>query len=171
MLCAGNLLVNNAGDISLGAIIGPTTLLNADGSARFGTTGGNTAIGIDGSINVNGNLTIGINGTFDIVLNQIVPVGTVFTPDFLFPYVFISTAAQIDFSASQNRPAGGRVRNTVVLIQPNGGGARAFTFNASWVFLGAAAPVSIAANKTGILSLTCFGANETDVVAAYSVQP
>lgn len=48
---------------------------------------------------------------------------------------------------------------------------RNFTFPAGWTFIGAAAPTDIAANKTGVLSLVSYGAADTDVVAAYSVEP
>jgi hypothetical protein len=41
----------------------------------------------------------------------------------------------------------------------------------AWIFIGAAAPTSIAANKTAILSIECWGTNDTDIVAAYAVQP
>jgi len=50
------------------------------------------------------------------------------------------------------------------------GSIRNFTFPA-WIFVGAAAPASIAANKTAILTLTAFGAADANVVAAYAVQP
>lgn len=49
------------------------------------------------------------------------------------------------------------------------GTGRNFTFP-SWIFVGGAAPTSIAANKTAILSLRCFGTNDTDIVASYAVQ-
>lgn len=45
---------------------------------------------------------------------------------------------------------------------------RTFTFP-SWVFVGTA-PTGIAANKTGILTVTWFGTADTDAVAAWSVQ-
>jgi hypothetical protein len=45
---------------------------------------------------------------------------------------------------------------------------RSFTFP-SWVFIGSGAPTSIAANKTAILTITCYGTADTDVVAAYAV--
>ena len=47
--------------------------------------------------------------------------------------------------------------------------ARNFTWNSSWVFIGEK-PTSIAASKTALLSMTCFGTNETDVVCSYAVQ-
>lgn len=51
------------------------------------------------------------------------------------------------------------------------GSIRTFTFPAGWIFVGAAAPADIAASKTAILTVTCFGAADTDVVAAYAVEP
>jgi hypothetical protein len=40
-----------------------------------------------------------------------------------------------------------------------------------WKFVGAAAPASIAANKTALLHLWAFGLADTDVVAQYIVEP
>lgn len=51
------------------------------------------------------------------------------------------------------------------------GSTRNFTFPSGWVFLGSAAPASIAASKTAVLTLTAFGTNDSDVVAGYSVEP
>lgn len=39
-----------------------------------------------------------------------------------------------------------------------------------WKFVGAAAPASIAANKTALLQLWAFGLGDTDVVAQYNVE-
>jgi hypothetical protein len=50
------------------------------------------------------------------------------------------------------------------------GSTRSFTFP-GWTFIGGAAPASIAASKTGILSLVSYGVADADVVAAYSVEP
>lgn len=50
-----------------------------------------------------------------------------------------------------------------------GASDRAFSFPASWVFLGAI-PSQIDAGKIGVLALTCFGSAESDVVAAWSQQ-
>ena len=44
-----------------------------------------------------------------------------------------------------------------------------FVWNSSWIFIGEK-PASIAANKTALLSITCFGTNETDVICSYAVQ-
>lgn len=77
----------------------------------------------------------------------------------------VTLSGDITFSTS-NRAA----PRTLVIRIVGDGSIRAFTFPA-WVFIGAAAPASIAANKVAILSLTCFGANDTDIIAAYAVQP
>jgi hypothetical protein len=48
---------------------------------------------------------------------------------------------------------------------------RNMTWPAGWKFVGAAAPTSIAANKTALLQLWAFGLNESDIVARYIVEP
>lgn len=54
---------------------------------------------------------------------------------------------------------------------PNGGTLRNFTFPAGWTFIGAAAPASIAANKTALLELFVWGATDSDVEAKFNVEP
>lgn len=49
------------------------------------------------------------------------------------------------------------------------GSLRTFTFPA-WKFVGAAAPVGLAANKIAVLTLTAFGTTDATVVAAYSAE-
>jgi hypothetical protein len=49
------------------------------------------------------------------------------------------------------------------------GTSRTLTFHSSWIFIGEK-PASIAASKTAILSMTCFGTAETDIVCSYAVQ-
>ena len=48
---------------------------------------------------------------------------------------------------------------------------RALVWPAVWKWVGAVAPVNIAANKTGLLQLWCFGTSESDVVARWLVEP
>jgi len=48
--------------------------------------------------------------------------------------------------------------------------ARTLTFPAGWVFLNGTAPSSLAANKTAILFLFCWGTTNSDVTATYAVQ-
>ncbi len=51
------------------------------------------------------------------------------------------------------------------------GSARTLSFPVGWKFVGAAAPASIAANKTALLHLWCFGTTDNDVIARYLVEP
>jgi Major tropism determinant N-terminal domain len=51
------------------------------------------------------------------------------------------------------------------------GSSRTLAFPSGWKFVGAAAPASIAANKTALLQLWSFGTVEGDVVAQYLVEP
>jgi len=51
------------------------------------------------------------------------------------------------------------------------GSSHTLAFPAGWVFIGSSAPVSLDANKSAIISCVCYGANESDVIAAYSAEP
>jgi len=76
----------------------------------------------------------------------------------------VTLAGDIAFT-STNRSAGRSVNIRIVCD----GTGRNLSFSASWKFVGAK-PTTIAASKVGRLSLECYGANETDVVAAYCVE-
>ena len=78
--------------------------------------------------------------------------------------VTLNGAAAID-TAAANKGAG---KSIVIKILCDSS-ARAFTWNSSWVFIGEK-PASIAASKTALLSMTCFGTSESDVVCSYAVQ-
>lgn len=51
------------------------------------------------------------------------------------------------------------------------GGTRTLTFPGTWIFVGAAAPASLASGKYAILTLTSFSTTDANVVAAYAAQP
>jgi hypothetical protein len=99
------------------------------------------------------------------------------------------SASTIEFSVAPDLDFAGSVLQTIDLTDDvtfttsNKGAGRALTvrinsdssvralaFPAGWVFVGAAAPVSIAADKTALLRLYCYGTADTDVVARYEVQ-
>lgn len=84
----------------------------------------------------------------------------------LADYRSLTLAGNVTFTTS-NRAAP-RAR-TIRII--GDGSSRTLTFPAGWIFIGAAAPTALAANKVAVLSVTCFGANDADIVAAYSAQP
>lgn len=59
-----------------------------------------------------------------------------------------------------------------IRIEANGAD-RALSFNASWKWLGTdnSAGVTLSNGKIAVLSLTCYGTAETDIVAVYVAQP
>lgn len=78
----------------------------------------------------------------------------------------ITLAGDATFSGT-NYAAGRSVTVRIV----GDGSTRNLAFDSDWIFVGAAAPSTIAANKVAILTLTSFTNADTGVVAAYSVQP
>ena len=80
-------------------------------------------------------------------------------------YRTLTLAGNVTFTSS-NRGAG---RTLVVRILSDGL-QRTFTFPVGWKFHGGS-PANIPANRTAILSLTCFGSADNDIVAAYSAEP
>lgn len=76
----------------------------------------------------------------------------------------IALSGNITFTTS-NRGAGKHVT-----IKLSAASTRTLTFPGTWVFIGAAAPASLAAGKTAVLSILGWGSNDSDIVAAYSAQ-
>jgi hypothetical protein len=81
-------------------------------------------------------------------------------------YRSLTLAGNVTFTTS-NRGAPKSI--TIRII--GDGSLRTLTFPAGWTFLGDGAPVSLAANKDAVLSVTCFGSADSDIVAAYAVEP
>ena len=79
-------------------------------------------------------------------------------------YRTISLTGDLELTTA-NRAAG----QTLVLRLIADGTERTLTFPVGWVFVGTK-PSTIAASKTGVLSLTFFGTADTDCVAAWGVQ-
>ena len=78
----------------------------------------------------------------------------------------LALTGNVTFTTS-NRAAGRRASLKIAADSST----RTFTFPAGWVFVGAAAPANIAANKVARLTLECYGTADTDIIAAYAVQP
>lgn len=76
----------------------------------------------------------------------------------------LSLTGDVELTTS-NRSAGRRLEVRLVAD----GTPRTLTIPA-WKWVGGAAPASLAAGKTGVLQLRCFGANDTDIVASYLVE-
>ena len=84
-------------------------------------------------------------------------------------YQTVALTGDIDLNASLNRPAAGSAKS-VALILTADGSDRALTYNANWTVIGAA-PTQVSAGKTGVVSLTAIGPNETDVLLTYQEEP
>lgn len=80
-------------------------------------------------------------------------------------YQTISLTGNITFTTT-NLAAG----KSISIIITSDASIRTFTFPA-WIFVGAAAPASIAASKTAVLSLTATSGADGGVIAAYAAQP
>lgn len=78
----------------------------------------------------------------------------------------VSLTGNIEFTTSNK--ASGRMLMVRVVAD---GSSRNYTLPAGWTFVGSAAPASIASGKVGVFSLTCFGSNDSDIVAAYAEEP
>jgi hypothetical protein len=110
---------------------------------------------------MSGRLTIGPISNTQSALTYSATTNIDFDGD---PCKTVSITGNITFTTS-NRAAGKMVKIRIVADSST----RNLTFPA-WVFVGGAAPTTIAASKTAILSLECFGTADTDIVAAYAVQ-
>lgn len=75
----------------------------------------------------------------------------------------VTLTGDITFATSNNR---GDTRHKTIFIIGDGT-ERTLAFNASWKI--ANKPTSIPVNGQGVLTLTCIGANETDVKGAYAL--
>lgn len=81
-------------------------------------------------------------------------------------YQLIPLEGNITFAAQQHFPGRAvtvRVKNT------SGVSSRTLSFPSSWIFLGSK-PSSIGPSKTAVLSVTCLGTSDADVIAAWAVQ-
>jgi hypothetical protein len=98
--------------------------------------------------------SLGTSGTID--LDMAVLDGT---------YQMISLSGDPTFTTS-NRAAG----RTVTLRLAAGGSSRTLAFP-SFVFVGSAAPTTLAANKVGVLTVTFFDTSDANAVAAWAAEP
>ena len=80
-----------------------------------------------------------------------------------------SLTGNITSLVTSNRAAGRSATLRII----NGATNRTIAYSASWRWVGTkpASGFTLPANKLGILTLTSFGANETDIIAAWAVEP
>jgi len=80
-------------------------------------------------------------------------------------YRSLTLTGDVTFSTA-NREAPRTVSIRIIAGASN----RNYTFPAGWKFVGGATPTQILANKIAILTITCFGTTDSDVVGAYGEQ-
>lgn len=84
-------------------------------------------------------------------------------------YQTMALTGDLDLNASLNRPVAGHAKS-VALVLTADGSDRNLTYNANWTAIGTA-PSAVSAGKTGVVSLTAIGPNETDVLIVYQEEP
>ena len=144
----GGVTINNPTENELVTVSNNTNQLDAEAGLTFA----------GGVLNVTGNIhtTVHDYGTTS-------DVDVYFDEDALQK---VTLNGNVDFStAAANKDAGKSIVVKILCDSTD----RTFTWNSSWVFIGEK-PTSIAANKTALLSMTCFGTNESDIICSYAVQ-
>jgi hypothetical protein len=140
-----------------------TTLLLNEAGGNVNIASASAIVSVPGTINANIINATNINFTSASLATS----GTI---DLNFATDAYKTMANITgtttFTAS-NYGIGRTV--TVRIINGSTTTARTINFPAGWVFVGPE-PTTIAASKTGILTITSFGTTEADCVAAWAVQ-
>ena len=111
-----------------------------------------------------------IHGTLTVtnLAYQVTVITPSTTPDINFNlggYQTLAMAQGITFTTSQ------RAAGKSATIKITGASTNTTIAFPAWKFVGSAAPTTITSNKVAILAVTCFGNNDTDIVAAYSVEP
>lgn len=146
----------------------PANGLGANGDYYLNTTDGDVYFKAAGAYSVVGNIkgAVGATGPAGTSTHSTLTYAATTDIDFsLADYRSLALTGNVTFTTS-NRAAPKTV--TVKILAD--ASIRTFTFPA-WIFVGNAAPASIAANKTAVLTVTCFGSADTDCVAAYSAEP
>jgi hypothetical protein len=151
---SGVISTSSVTSTELGYVSGVTSAIQTQLDAKVNLTGAQTVS--DKDITVTKRVTNDITTiTYSATTNLDLDANEVQT---------LSLTGNVTFTTS-NRAAG---KHKTVKISCDGT-QRTLTFP-SWKFVGNTAPANIAANKTAILTITCFGTADTDIVAAYSVE-
>ena len=178
----GDLFVRGDSSVSRIAVGSNNQVLTADSSQPLGIkwaaasdvtklplTGGT----ITGALTITGTLT-GTSSTFtqSLTAQNFVPsvsaLGTSGTIDLDFSGNGFRTQPALTGNIAYTGSSYGVGRSVTVRVI-NGSTTRNLSFPVNWVFLGIR-PLSIAANKTAILTVTSFGTTEADCVAAWAIQ-
>lgn len=143
-----------------GEKVTPTKLNQAVNDATYagqleiakGGTGAATVAAARTAFGFDSTATISYSATTDLDLSSTADLKT------------LALTGNVTFTTS-NRATG---RSLVLRILADGS-TRTLTFPAGWIFV-TDKPTQIAASKTALLVLQCYGANDSDIVASYAVQ-
>lgn len=137
---------------ALNATGGGTTIITASTyqiTSSFSNTASYTVAPTSTSLNLSGSST------------------SAFLVDFNVPYYALTVASTTcSFVSSSN---GSPVKSSVVFLTPSTA-SRALTFNSNWIFIGNPVPTLLTGSKAGVLSLTTYGSNESNVIASWGAQ-
>jgi len=116
------------------------------------------------------NFYVGSNTWFN--LTTVNPSTTTnFTADFFVAESLIRLTNNVNFLISTNRQAGKVAYSSFTLESGNTNWLLAFNSNWKWLGTTNNPPTSIASNKVAVIDLKCYGSSETNIIAAYAVQP
>lgn len=109
--------------------------------------------GVEYVVNDNGFTTLVYGATVNLDMSKALP-----------SHRSLTLAGNVTFTTSNKNPG---YALTIRIIAD--GSTRNLTFPA-WTFVGIAAPTTLAANKTAILTILCWGTADTDIIAGYNAQ-
>jgi hypothetical protein len=159
------------------AVEGPASTVTADRLVVFdGTTGKlvkQATVGVSALLPLAGGTMTGAIVTNSQVETTLLTLGTTGTITVDLTASMLQTTGSLTGNitslVTSNRAAGRSATLRII----NGATNRTIAYSASWRWVGTkpASGFTLPANKLGILTLTSFGANETDIIAAWAVEP
>jgi hypothetical protein len=158
LTCNGTWVGNVTGNVT-GNTSGTALTVTNEAQTNITSVGTLTGLTTSGAVNLSGN-------NLDNIQNLIHDTSaTATTLDFAQDQLqTISISVNTTFATTG--AATGKSKTIKILCD---GTTRTLAFPAGWKFVGSK-PTDIAASKTAILTLTCFGSADADIVAGYAVE-
>jgi hypothetical protein len=85
-------------------------------------------------------------------------------------YLTLVANSDVQFTVSNLAPDNSIAKSVTILISA-GASSRQVTFQSGIVLIGAVAPVTLGANKKGLLTITSYGPTVAETIASFGVQP